>query len=504
MPLFGPPNIEKMKERGDSAGLIKVLSSEKSSRLRIDAVLALGYLRKPETVEPIIKALCDENINVAIACCEVLGEIGDKRAVEPLIYTTKNADSALLPNLIAALGKIGDIRAVDPLVSILKNRGDGINTCAAGALDQLNWVPNDVESQTCYWIAKKEWKKCIDLGYPAVEFLNRALGLNDREIRESIANTLGKIKDPRSIPALLLALKEEVDPNKYFPYPKGIKTAIVNFGQIAVETLINSLPNSSKEYQKAVISILGRIGGSQAINTLAALMSEKSAMIVRAAAEGLSKIGFPAVDALIEIVMNGNQTAVMEAVNALGVIRDPHAVRILSDVLTDKNRDVKVRAAAAGSLGQIGDGSSVDPLIHIWNDGEVEKDLRLPIIDALANIADIRSLDIFIKVIENGWSNYKESDLAINNAAKSGLIKIGSPSVSPLIEKLQKGRWNSRKLAAEALMAIYHLAGIDDLTKNQILKDRNTIIQPHLDKYYHSDGCPSKHEDTGVGLDFPL
>jgi len=504
MPLFGSPNVEKMKERGDTTGLIKVLSSEKDAGLRRDAVLALGYLHKPESVEPIIKALCDENINVVIACVETLGKIGDKRAVEPLINTIKVTGSVLLPYSITSLGMIGDVRAVDPLVSILKNDGGGNNTRAAEALDNLNWTPNDVESQTCYRIAKEEWEKCIDLGYPAVEFLNRALGLNDREIRESIAITLGKINNPRSIPALLSALKEEVDPKKYFPCPKGIKTAIVNFGQMAVEPLINSLPNSSKEYQKAVISILGRIGGSQAIDALAALMSEKNTMVVRAAAEGLSKIGIPAIDALIEVVMNGNQTAVLEAVNVLGVIRDHRVVRILSDLVTDKNRDVKVKAAAVGSLGQFRYVSSVDSLIHIWNGGYVEEDLRLPIIDALANIADIRSLDIFIKVIEIGWANYKESDLAINNAAKSGLIKIGSPSVSPLIETLQKGRWNSRKLAAEALMAIYHRTGIDDLTKNQILKDRNTINQPHLDEYSHSDGCPSKHEDTGVGLDFPL
>ena len=44
MPLFGPPNIEKLKEKRDVEGLIKALR-HKDAKIRCDAAEALA--RKP-------------------------------------------------------------------------------------------------------------------------------------------------------------------------------------------------------------------------------------------------------------------------------------------------------------------------------------------------------------------------------------------------------------------------------------------------------------------------
>jgi HEAT repeat protein len=44
MPLWGPPNAEKLYARGDVQGLIKALNYQKDSSVRRDAAVMLGRL----------------------------------------------------------------------------------------------------------------------------------------------------------------------------------------------------------------------------------------------------------------------------------------------------------------------------------------------------------------------------------------------------------------------------------------------------------------------------
>jgi HEAT repeat protein len=46
MPLFGPPDVAKLKAKGDVPGLIKALGREKDSAVRQAAATALGHLRE--------------------------------------------------------------------------------------------------------------------------------------------------------------------------------------------------------------------------------------------------------------------------------------------------------------------------------------------------------------------------------------------------------------------------------------------------------------------------
>ena len=118
MPLFGKPNVRKMKEEGDVKGLIKALSYTKDPYTCEFAVDALGQIGDPAAVEPLISALAGKvpnRLNVAVA----LGQIGDPRAIEPLAATFKNWNE--IPEVTLALGQSGDQRAVEPLILMLKD-----------------------------------------------------------------------------------------------------------------------------------------------------------------------------------------------------------------------------------------------------------------------------------------------------------------------------------------------------------------------------------------------
>jgi HEAT repeat protein len=67
MPLFGPPNVEKLKTQRDVMGLVKALSYSKNQEVQRQA-----------------------------AAAESLGKIGDGRAVEPLVAALKHPRGEVL------------------------------------------------------------------------------------------------------------------------------------------------------------------------------------------------------------------------------------------------------------------------------------------------------------------------------------------------------------------------------------------------------------------------
>lgn len=149
MGMFGPPDVEKLAAAKDVKGLIKALSY-KDPWIAKEAAKALGPLKDPRAVEPLIKAL-----SVKAVCTDAIG----------------------------ALGIIRDPHAVEPLMEIfLKNEPNGITV--AQALGRL--------------------------GPPAVDGLIGALySEHERDVRWRAAEALGDIGDPKAIPALTQAASDK-------------------------------------------------------------------------------------------------------------------------------------------------------------------------------------------------------------------------------------------------------------------------------------------------------
>ena len=109
----------------------------KDSDVRQAAAEALGEIKDPRAVEPLIAALKDEDSDVRAAAAYALGEIKDPRAVEPLIAALKDGDSDVRKAAAKALGEIKDPRAVEPLIAALKDAKWRVREAAAEALVSL-------------------------------------------------------------------------------------------------------------------------------------------------------------------------------------------------------------------------------------------------------------------------------------------------------------------------------------------------------------------------------
>ncbi|MBI5181596.1 MAG: HEAT repeat domain-containing protein [Nitrospirae bacterium] len=143
----GANNLAEMGKRAaPAAPFLMELLRDDNDGVREHAALALGKVKDPRAVEPLIEALKvddeDDDVrrNIVFAlgdigdpsAAEALGKIRDPRAIEPLIAALPliaefNFQEKLIgKNAAWSLGKIGDPRAVKPLIIALKDEEKGV------------------------------------------------------------------------------------------------------------------------------------------------------------------------------------------------------------------------------------------------------------------------------------------------------------------------------------------------------------------------------------------
>jgi HEAT repeat protein len=120
--------------------LIQSLQSENSS-LRGAAASALGHFHDPRVAPALIHSLTDEEAGVRLKAAEALGNLGDAAGVEPLGRVAKTNYEA-----VRALGKLRFPGSVAPLVSVMQDkqvqypaRGEAV--AALGKLGDPQAVP---------------------------------------------------------------------------------------------------------------------------------------------------------------------------------------------------------------------------------------------------------------------------------------------------------------------------------------------------------------------------
>ena len=129
MPLFGPPNIEKLERRSNVRALVGVAKDPSSDSGEWDepgawekAVLALGRLRATTALIDVLDQQQPPGRRRASA--RVLGELGDPRAVEPLkaaLWDEDVSDDALKALTALVPSKVPEY-SVEPRIAVLTGR----------------------------------------------------------------------------------------------------------------------------------------------------------------------------------------------------------------------------------------------------------------------------------------------------------------------------------------------------------------------------------------------
>lgn len=183
--------------------LIQVFENkEKDWKLRwLIGAEILNNLKDARAVDPLIKALKDENKEIRKAAINALGDIKDKRAVEPLIGALKDENKDVRMFVPASLVTVGDIRAVGPLITALKDKYWYVRINSARALGNLG----DKTAAEPLIEALKNENDIIQVkseDSPTLEVENEI-------VRMIIVEAIGKLQDERAIEPLVNTIKND-------------------------------------------------------------------------------------------------------------------------------------------------------------------------------------------------------------------------------------------------------------------------------------------------------
>jgi hypothetical protein len=95
MGLIYTRRVKQLRKKGDVGGLVLLLADRTGGgKERRGAAVALGDLRDPSAVGPLISVLDDYAVRGLAA--EALGKIGDPRAIGPLMQLMHTSDNPIV------------------------------------------------------------------------------------------------------------------------------------------------------------------------------------------------------------------------------------------------------------------------------------------------------------------------------------------------------------------------------------------------------------------------
>lgn len=477
--------IEALGNIGDSSvvdPLITALAHD-DAFVRKAAAEALGRIGDKNALSPLIETLSDDDESPRVAAADALGEIGDREAVEPLRKLLKDEDWTVRRSAIRALGKIGDPDSIPLLIDFLDDENESVRKTTTEAFENIG-IPEDAHHKAVYAVSKRNWALALEMGKESLPHLEKALKDNDPEVRLSAANTIEKIQipDDPQVRSLIFAVKKEWDKaaeggeaaleslvwslkNQSRDDHKEIMEAMVKIGRPAVDTLIDFLREKDDQLKQLTTSALGKIGDKKAIKPLISCLRDNNLQIRVGAANSLCNMGEEVVEPLMEALRESRPEVREASAGALGQIGDKRAVEPLIKLLSDKN--YTVRKAATWALGRIDDERTLKPLLPII--GDENPSVREAAAWALGKKGNIDAIDSLIPLLQ-------DDSVEVRKAAAGSLGNIGSSrAVNSLKAMLDDDDEQVQKAVIIALGDIRSARSVEPLIK--ILEKQKS---PHI------------------------
>jgi len=257
--MFDPRDVRKLEIEQDIDGLIQVLRTNNSSRIRQLAATALGKIGDKRSVEPLIQTFEDGYRFNEVVCA--LDEIGDERAI--VLFTEaledQRLDAKIRESAARALRRIGGERVIRPLIVALKdtNPWSEARKIAIETLQDIGW-PAVEPLREALEDKSPEW----DISIPPPEGFRPSTPR--LTVKRTIMSILGSTKDKGLVEPLTQALKHgDVDIRECAARVLGL------IGEKeAVEPLIEVLKDEGKAVRRRAVWALGRIGDKGAMESL--------------------------------------------------------------------------------------------------------------------------------------------------------------------------------------------------------------------------------------------
>ena len=132
------------------------------------------------------------------------------------------------------------------LVGSLNDPDEAVTRAIVWGLDELGWEPSKSKAGAIYWITKRQWSKCTDIGAPAVEPL--IASFQDQSTRQAAIGAL-RAMDIRAVDPLIAALGNQKT-------CQAAAEALGVIGASAVRPLVAALQDKSRDNRRIAAKIL--------------------------------------------------------------------------------------------------------------------------------------------------------------------------------------------------------------------------------------------------------
>ena len=306
----------------------------------------------------------------------------------------------------------------------------------------------------------------------AVLALIRAVSDEDPNVRLSATETLGKLRDPRAVQALIQALQQDPDPKVRamaawalgeIEDPAAVSAlstalradddeqvrvqaaeALGNIEDVsAIDALGEAVHDPAVEVRRAAVEALGNMDDSRIVAMVIPSLGDEDVEVRRSAASALGNTETSqVVEPLIAATRDPDLEVRVYAIEALGNQGDNRAQGVLLDALGDERPDV--RRAAIDALGNLELGGAPSQVIAAVRDPD--REVRHGAVSALGNFADPAAVPVLLEIVRGS------TDRELQYEALDALSNIGSPAAyEALLPLLQHEDPKVRQLAAEAI-----------------------------------------------------
>ena len=368
----------------------------------------LGEIGAKEGLPALIRSLGDPEPSVRVHTVMALGKIGGDTIIVPLVTRLEDVKPSVRLAAVGELRELGDARAVVPLVGLFDDSSLDVRVAAIGAVGFL-------DDKTAVPALLREFRKSIEavriaavtaLGnLKAKQALPDLLVELDRSgsaLRGKIAFSLAQIatahpSEPDSQRALTKLVELLGNPN----LQNAAKEALLAAGPAAVPKLIDHLGGKIAGHPATAVKLLVLLADKRATPALISEL-DRGRISQNTILSALSDLGDSrALLPVLALLDNQDSGIRLEAMRTLGPMlsNNSEASDIIADHLDDENPAIQILAARY--LGQTRSRSALPKLTELAENAK-RPALRATALVALGKIGHRRSLDVALRILQNG------------------------------------------------------------------------------------------------------
>ena len=357
--------VTRLGERA-TAPLIRLVH-DSDADVRKFVIDTMGSIHSMDFVEPLLAALRDDDVNVAAAAAEHLGNLADARVVPELIKAIVSNETELFRfNALAAIGKLAVPAPVPDAIKQLA----GNDLLRKAVYECLGSIADDSAVALLMKGMEARQKSCRNA---AVMALFRIYSRSGKESRQAIESALQCLKDGNQVPVLL----ESFDPREpvlaealvvildIIGDRRSVETflrafanerlsgvalkAFKHLGPDGIETLISGFADAAPLSRSAICTLIGECDYRNSRGAIYDALCDQSPIVRKTAVSAAGKLGLtdciPVIIRLLDDPDHDVRGSVVICLQALA-LTDCSGLQAVARQLGASDRSEKRRNAA--------------------------------------------------------------------------------------------------------------------------------------------------------------